>query len=183
MTSTSFELPLLGENLTPHSNTRDMLAVLADQYLARSSAFAQSRLTLDAWADTLATGAGEQAEVALTTPGREHTIAELFSGMDRAQACRFLGELFGDIVPHLASQRHHLQDLARGQLPSGAPVKRSNLVARVAAALGAMDPAELDQMTSTTVQSLRWVDDRKAGVESNAIIQMEISEPPQPRPS
>lgn len=169
----TISLPALGE-LTAHSSTKELLAYLAEQYQARDVGFAQSRLALDAWANRLAVGEGVQSQVEITSPEREVSIAELFCGMNRDQAGRFMGELFNEIVPHVASQDNYFQDIARGHTRSGAPIHRPGLLARMASALSAMSPAQLDEMASTTLRKLTWVDDGMVGIESTATVEVDI---------
>ena len=103
--------------------------------------------------------------------------------MTRDQAGRFMGELFNEIIPHVASQRNYFLDLARGHTSSGAPITRAGLFARLAGALSAMNPAQLEEMASTALRKLTWVDDGIAAIHSTAILEVEIRDGSSPRAS
>lgn len=164
-------LPPIGNDLTPHSSTRDLMEELTRQYRSGDSSLANSRLALEEWANQLATGDGSRKEVSLTRSDRIISISELFSGMDRPQAERFLAELFAEVIPHVSNQSRHLQDIARGHTKSGAPIKRTGLLGRLAGAINSMSPAQV--VSSTRINSLTWVDDGAYEISSKATIQIE----------
>lgn len=170
--------PLSG--LTPQSSTKELLGVLTDQYLAKDTWFAASRRALDAWATEFAVGDGSRSTVELVSRHRDISIAEFFQGMDRAQAGRFLGELFNDIIPHLSSQQAHIQGLASGRTAAGAPVKRSGFLARVASVLKEMSDDGLAPHTEVLVRDLTWKDDGLSGVESRASVEVSVNDQSSP---
>lgn len=111
------------DNLTSESSTRDLLNALLAYHHARGPALAVARMALESATDALAKGTGVAERVVLTDPERDISIGAFFGGMDRAQAGRFLDELFVDMIPHLANQRSVMRDLHQGQTPSGMAVR------------------------------------------------------------
>lgn len=157
---------------TPSSTTRELLGYLTDEYNSRGPGLAQMRLVMETWADEFARSTSTQKEVRFTAPDQDTSVQDFLSGMDRAQAGRFLAELFSDMVPHFASQKNFLRGIADGQTDSGMTVKRSGVLARVAGVLGNLPGLNIDAHMSTEVRSLVWVDDDKRTIENQIELDM-----------
>lgn len=170
------------DNLTSESSTRDLLNALLAYHHARGPALAVARMALESAADALAKGTGVAERVVLTDPERDISIGAFFGGMDRAQAGRFLDELFVDMIPHLANQRSVMRDLHQGQTPSGMAVHSHDGAKRVAHALDQLSDEDLARVSSTHVRRLVWADDHQRTITANVEVDVSVaSEDTSPR--
>lgn len=167
-------LQTLADDLTPQSDTRRVLDFLALQHLDQAPNQKQTRLAMEGWADALATGSGGQRDIALTDPGSITTFQAVFERMDRDQAARFLDELFGQIVPHVANQRAWLRDIARGQTDAGNRVDSSPLLQAVAQTLEQLPTDELDTIATTFLRKLTWRDDGQHTITARGTVEAEV---------
>lgn len=164
------------DNLTSDSSTRDLLSALVAYHHAKGPAMAVARMALESAADGLAKGTGVAERVVLTDPERDISIGAFFGGMDRAQAGRFLDELFGDMIPHLANQRSVMRDLHQGQTPSGMAVHSHEGAQRVAQALDQLSDEDLERVASTQVRRLVWADDHERTITANVEVEVTVGE-------
>lgn len=175
----STPLPFLGNNLTPDSTTREVLAFLCDEYNRKTPDFAQARLALEAWADELSHSDGGQDTFSLLAPDQSIAMRDLLGAMERQQASRFLGELFTDVVPHVSSKSRLLRDIVEEKTSSGVEIRRPRLLDPVFQALRSLSPGQA--RAEARVLSLTRKDDGLTHIQSQVAVEFEVEGDPSPR--
>lgn len=156
--------------LTPQASTQDLIDELTTQYLARSPALAQSRLTLETWADAFSQSAQIKQDITLIKQGETISIEDFLVQMDRPQVSRFLGELFSDIIPHFATKKRLLSDIASGKSEGGMKVESGNFLSRLAQFFSGQTEEEISRVATIEQRELTWIDDDARTIETSAEI-------------
>lgn len=164
----------LGNDLTPDSNTRDILSWLCEAYAQKSPDFARARITMESWADVLSKAEGQLELFPMTAPGKEVTMGGLLGAMGREQASRFLGELFSDIIPHLHSKDRLFKDLDEGKAQSGTTVRGPKFFHSLFRAMGKLDPSQVD--VEVQVLELTWKDDGLNEIHNQTFVSAQVEE-------
>lgn len=157
-------------HLNPQSSTQALMDELTKQYIERSPALAQSRLTLEAWADDFSLNTQIKQDLTLTKEGETISIEDFLGQMDRAQAGRFLGELFSDIIPHFATKKRLLSDIASGKSEGGMKVESGDFLSRLASFFSGQTEEEISRVATIEQRELTWVDDDARKIETTAEI-------------
>lgn len=167
---------LIVDDLNAYSSMSDLLDALALYHINRGPTLASARLVLERVADEMATGTGAAQSIVLTSADRTFSVAEIFTSMDRPQAGRFLDELFNDILPHIASQKSFLEDLSKGQTPSGMIVRQPLLQRVVGLLSGQSEERRAVAAAQVQIRALTWVDDQKREIRPEGEIELVVDD-------
>lgn len=164
-------------SINQYSPSREVLTWLTEnKFEERTRLLDDSQQVIRQWADHLATGNGSKKKLELTSPDREISFVEFFSDMDRAQAERFIVELYRDIIPHYASQHQLFSDISKGKTSTGMRVKSTDFEKMVMGLIGSIPGAAavFNAAVTTQITQLTWIDDNKNTIESSITLEMGI---------